>query len=84
MNVVKIAFNDGIMPRNLFASHRYSATIPEQAFLTEEEIRQLQTVALQKMNQDFVLTCFSCFTGISNRDMQCLSCAQVKQDHKSN
>ena len=37
--VVKIAFNNGWMPRNPFSLYQYTAPNPERSFLTEDELR---------------------------------------------
>lgn len=82
VNVVKIAFNDGFMPRNPFASYRYSASTPERTFLTAEELRKLQTSELRKGLHRFVrdMFLFSCFTGICHADMRSLTWKQFVQD----
>ena len=66
INVVKVSFNDGIMPRNPFASYRYNEPTPERAFLNEAEILTLQHAALRTKKQRIIrdLFLFSCFTGI--------------------
>ena len=71
INVVKIAFNDGIMPRNPFASYRYNEPAPERAFLNETEILTLQHAALRTRKQRVIrdLFLFSCYTGIPYGDM---------------
>ena len=38
--MVKIAFNNGWMPRNPFALYQYTAPNPERGFLTEDELRR--------------------------------------------
>ena len=78
INVVKIAFNDGIMPRNPFASYRYNEPTPERAFLNEEEILTLQLTALRTKKQRLIrdLFLFSCFTGICYADMKSLAWKQ--------
>ena len=78
INVVKIAFNDGIMPRNPFASYRYNEPTPERAFLNEEEILTLQHAALRTKKQRLIrdLSLFSCFTGICYADMKSLAWKQ--------
>ena len=82
INVVKIAFNDGIMPRNPFASYRYNEPTPERAFLNEEEILTLQHAALRTKKQRIIrdLFLFSCFTGICYADMKSLAWKQFEQD----
>mgnify|MGYP000737712625 CR=1 FL=1 len=71
INVVKVSFNDGIMPRNPFASYRYNEPTPERAFLNEEEILMLQHAALRTKKQRMIrdLFLFSCYTGIPYGDM---------------
>ena len=54
INVVKVSFNDGIMPRNPFASYRYNEPTPERAFLNEEEILTLQHAALRTKKQRII------------------------------
>ena len=75
INVVKIAFNDGIMPRNPFASYRYNEPTPEHAFLNETEILTLQLTALRTKKQRLIrdLSLFSCFTGICYADLKSLA-----------
>lgn len=50
--VVKIAFNNGWMPRNPFALYNYTASNPPRVFLTNEEIRLLMTTRLRHKRQD--------------------------------
>ena len=78
INVVKVSFNDGIMPRNPFASYRYNEPTPERAFLNEEEILTLQHAALRTKKQRIIrdLSLFSCFTGICYADMKSLAWKQ--------
>ena len=82
INVVKIAFNDGIMPRNPFASYRYNEPAPERAFLNETEILTLQHAALRTRKQRMIrdLFLFSCFTGICYADLKTLAWKQFGQD----
>jgi len=82
INVVKIAFNDGIMPRNPFASYRYNEPTPERAFLNEAEILTLQHAALRTKKQRIIrdLFLFSCFTGICYADLKTLAWKQFGQD----
>ena len=82
INVVKIAFNDGIMPRNPFASYRYNEPTPERAFLNETEILTLQHAALRTKKQRMIrdLFLFSCFTGICYADLKTLAWKQFGQD----
>ena len=82
INVVKIAFNDGIMPRNPFASYRYNEPAPERAFLNETEILTLQLTALRTKKQRLIrdLFLFSCFTGICYADLKTLAWKQFGQD----
>lgn len=82
INVVKIAFNDGIMPRNPFASYRYNEPAPERAFLNEEEILTLQHAAFRTKKQRMIrdLFLFSCFTGICYADLKTLAWKQFEQD----
>ena len=78
INVVKVSFNDGIMPRNPFASYRYNEPTPERAFLNEEEILTLQHAALRTKKQRLIrdLSLFSCFTGICYADLKSLAWKQ--------
>ena len=82
INVVKVSFNDGIMPRNPFASYRYNEPTPERAFLNEEEILTLQHAALRTRKQRVIrdLFLFSCFTGICYADLKTLAWKQFGQD----
>ena len=82
INVVKVSFNDGVMPRNPFASYRYNEPTPERAFLNEEEILTLQHAALRTKKQRIIrdLFLFSCFTGICYADMKSLVWKQFEQD----
>lgn len=82
INVVKVSFNDGIMPRNPFASYRYNEPTPERAFLNEAEILTLQHAALRTKKQRIIrdLFLFSCFTGICYADMKSLVWKQFEQD----
>ena len=74
INVVKVSFNDGIMPRNPFASYRYNEPTPERAFLNEAEILTLQHAALRTKKQRIIrdLFLFSLFTGICYADRKSL------------
>ena len=78
INVVKVSFNDGIMPRNPFASYRYNEPTPERASLNEEEILTLQHAALRTKKQRIIrdLSLFSCFTGICYADLKSLAWKQ--------
>ena len=82
INVVKVSFNDGIMPRNPFASYRYNEPTPERAFLNEAEILTLQHAALRTRKQRVIrdLFLFSCFTGICYADLKTLAWKQFGQD----
>ena len=82
INVVKVSFNDGIMPRNPFASYRYNEPAPERAFLNETEILTLQHAALRTRKQRVIrdLFLFSCFTGICYADLKTLAWKQFGQD----
>ena len=82
INVVKVSFNDGIMPRNPFASYRYNEPTPERAFLNEAEILTLQHAALRTKKQRIIrdLFLFSCFTGICYADLKTLAWKQFGQD----
>ncbi len=84
INIVNISFNNGLMPRNPFASYRYFEPTPERDFLSEEEIRILQNATFlsksQSRNRDLFL--FSCFTGICHKDMSALTIKQLAQDSK--
>lgn len=80
--VVKIAFNNGWMPRNPFAAYRFTPPQVERGYLTEEEIRRLQTTPLRHKRQDRTrdMFLFSCFTGICHADMKSLTYDQLSQD----
>ena len=82
INVVKVSFNDGIMPRTPFASYRYNEPTPERAFLNEAEILTLQHAALRTKKQRIIrdLFLFSCFTGICYADLKTLAWKQFGQD----
>ena len=82
INVVKVSFNDGSMPRNPFASDRDNEPTPERAFLNEAEILTLQHAALRTKKQRIIrdLFLFSCFTGICYADMKSLVWKQFEQD----
>lgn len=69
--MVKIAFNNGWMPRNPFALYQYTAPNPERGFLTEDELRRMMTTRLRYKRQDYNrdMFLFSCFTGICYADM---------------
>lgn len=81
INVVKIAFNDGVIARNPFAAFRYSEPAPERSSLTEEELRRLQTTPLRQKSLERTrdLFLFSCFTGICHADMRALTQQQLEQ-----
>ncbi|MCD8273382.1 MAG: site-specific integrase [Alistipes sp.] len=80
--VVKIAFNNGWMPRNPFALYQYTAPNPVRNFLTEEELRRMMTTRLRYRRQDYNrdMFLFSCFTGICYADMASLTYDQLEQD----
>lgn len=80
--VVKIAFNNGWMPRNPFALYQYTAPNPERGFLTEDELRRMMTTRLRYKRQDYNrdMFLFSCFTGICYADMSTLTYDQLEQD----
>ena len=80
--VVKIAFNNGWMPRNPFALYQYTAPNPERGFLTEDELRRMMTTRLRHKRQDYNrdMFLFSCFTGICYADMSALTYEQLEQD----
>lgn len=80
--VVKIAFNNGWMPRNPFALYSYTALNPDRSFLTEEELHRMMTTRLRYKSQDFNrdMFLFSCFTGICYADMSALTYDQLEQD----
>lgn len=80
--VVKIAFNNGWMPRNPFAFYRYTPPNPEREFLTDEEIQRLLTTKLGHKCQDRTrdMFLFSCFTGICHADLRSLTRKQLNQD----
>lgn len=81
IHVVKTAFNDGLMPRNPFAAYRYSAPATERTFLTEDELRKLQTTPLHE-RLHFVrdVFIFSCFTGLCHADLRALGWKLFEQD----
>lgn len=80
--VVKIAFNNGWMPRNPFATYRFTPPQVERGYLTEDEIRRLQITPLRHKRQDRTrdMFLFSCFTGICHADMKSLTYDQLSQD----
>lgn len=80
--VVKIAFNNGWMPRNPFALYRYTAPNPVRSFLSEDELRRMMTTHLRYKRQDYNrdMFLFSCFTGICYADMASLTYDQLEQD----
>ena len=63
-NVVRISFNNGLMPRNPFASYSYSAPKEPRTFLSEKELRVFQTTRLKSAKHEYHrdLFLFSCFT----------------------
>ena len=81
-NVVKISFNNGLMPRNSFALYRYSAPTEPRTFLSEKELRIFQTTRLKSAKHEYHrdLFLFSCFTGICYKDMRYLTCEQIIPD----
>ena len=83
-NVVKISFNNGLMPRNPFALYRYSAPTEPRTFLSEEVLRIFQTTRLKSAKHEYHrdLSLFSCFTGICYKDMRYLTCEQIIPDTK--
>ena len=80
--VVKIAFNNGWMPRNPFSLYQYTAPNPERSFLTEDELRRMMTTELRYKRQDYNrdMFLFSCFTGICYADLKTLAWKQFGQD----
>jgi len=80
--VVKIAFNNGWMPRNPFSLYQYTAPNPERSFLTEDELHRMMTTELRYKRQDYNrdMFLFSCFTGICYADMASLTYDQIEQD----
>ena len=52
-NVVKISFNNGLMPRNSFALYRYSAPTEPRTFLSEKELRIFQTTRLKSAKHEY-------------------------------
>ncbi len=84
--VVKMAFNNGWMPRNPFALYRYTPPQVERGYLTNEELQRLMTTPLrhkcQARTRDMFL--FSCFTGICHADMRSLEWKQFEQDAAGN
>lgn len=83
-NVVRISFNNGLMPRNSFALCRYSAPKEPRTFLSEEELRIFQTTRLKSAKHEYHrdLFLFSCFTEICYKDMRYLTCEQIIPDTK--
>ncbi len=83
-NVVKISFNNGLMPRNPFALYRYSAPTEPRTFLSEEVLRIFQTSRLKSAKHEYHrdLSLFSCFTEICYKDMRYLTCEQIIPDTK--
>ena len=83
-NVVRISFNNGLMPRNPFASYSYSAPKEPRTFLSEKELRVFQTTRLKSAKHEYHrdLFLFSCFTGICYKDMRYLTCEQIIPDTK--
>ena len=81
-NVVKISFNNGLMPRNPFAFYSYSAPKEPRTFLSEKELRLFQTTRLKSAKHEYHrdLFLFSCFTGICYKDMRYLTCEQIIPD----
>ena len=51
-NVVKISFENGLMPRNSFALCRYSAPREPRTFLSEKELRIFQTTRLKSAKHE--------------------------------
>lgn len=84
--VVKMAFNNGWMPRNPFALYHYTPPQVERGYLTNEELQRLMTTPLrhkcQARTRDMFL--FSCFTGICHADMRSLEWKQFEQDAAGN
>lgn len=82
--VIKVAFNNGWMPRNPFALYRFTPPNIDRGYLTEEEIRRLQTTPLRHKCQDRTrdMFLFSCFTGICHADMRSLEWKQFTQDER--
>jgi len=83
-NVVKISFDNGLMPRNSFALCRYSAPTEPRTFLSEEELWIFQTSRLKSAKHEYHrdLFLFSCFTEICYKDMRYLTCEQIIPDTK--
>ena len=83
-NVVRISFNNGLMPRNPFSFYSYSAPKEPRTFLSEKELRIFQTTRLKSAKHEYHrdLFLFSCFTGICYKDMRYLTCEQIIPDTK--
>lgn len=83
-NVVRISFDNGLMPRNSFALCRYSAPREPRTFLSEKELRIFQTTRLKSAKHEYHrdLFLFSCFTEICYKDMRYLTCEQIIPDTK--
>ena len=83
-NVVRISFNNGLMPRNPFASYSYSAPKEPRTFLSEKELRVFQTSRLKSAKHECHrgLFLFSRFTEICYKDMRYLTCEQIIPDTK--
>ena len=83
-NVVRISFDNGLMPRNSFALCRYSAPTEPRTFLSEEELWIFQTSRLKSAKHEYHrdLFLFSRFTEICYKDMRYLTCEQIIPDTK--
>ena len=83
-NVVRISFDNGLMPRNSFTLYRYSAPTEPRTFLSEEVLRIFQTTRLKSAKHEYHrdLFLFSCFTEICYKDMRYLTCEQIIPDTK--
>lgn len=82
--VIYVAFNNGWIKTNPFASFKYSPSAPEVKPISEDELQRLMGTNLprkawERTRDMFV---FSCFTGISYADIRNLTYAQILQDNK--
>ena len=82
-NVVKISFNNGLMPRNPFALYRYSAPTEPRTFLSEGTA-DFSDVAIEECQTRIPPrpVSLSCFTEICYKDMRYLTCEQIIPDTK--
>ena len=82
-NVVRISFNNGLMPRNPFASYSYSAPKEPRTFSQREGTAGFSDDTIEECQTRITtatLFLFSCFTGICYKDMRYLTCEQIIPD----